>query len=477
MYFGYILVTINGFIVCRSPMSVVPKEVHGVWLGGNIKDAGKKNIVDWAKRNGQLYNINLWVDSSTFTKVQLTEFKEEILPWAELNNIIIHDVNHAPSTELSNRLPHFVNDSTILREIMDNEMRSYYQDELIGAYKNLAAASDILRLYILKQYGGVYIDVEDIHPNEPLPQLVLSHGFQYHQPIEGSASNDIMISTKNSQFVDEYIAYIREKYRQLYSDTRRLDAHRDTRQMTINDRNFSNYRFISTLELSGPNALKNVSDSLTNNYCYVRENNERYLTPHHLSIPQQFFFIPEKQSSSWYDAKSLYSHERLSPIFRNSIQQYYNEKIKGIINIYENKIGNAMLLNPYKNSYKEKKQLFEKIYKRINSYNPQLSLSDIYENATKEFSLKELAQIEKITPGLLKDMSNAFHNSDELFDHLSIHYDMKQIYDFMDRLGSKFYQEVTIEKLINDILIHDELNIEYLQDYVLSSNIGVLTPK
>jgi mannosyltransferase OCH1-like enzyme len=45
--------------------------------------------------------------------------------------------------------------------IMDDEFRHYYFRE-IALRANLAAASDILRLHVIYQFGGVYVDCDTL---------------------------------------------------------------------------------------------------------------------------------------------------------------------------------------------------------------------------------------------------------------------------------------------------------------------------
>lgn len=119
----------------------IPKIIHFIWLGkDNLSIFSMFNIINNVKLNPK-YEIKLWSDNPERTKSQF--------------------INAGYSTAVFLKVH-------ILKPDPDPLVQSVIGLECAGAiYKNYAAASDVLRLWLLKEYGGVYMDV-DIALKEPL---------------------------------------------------------------------------------------------------------------------------------------------------------------------------------------------------------------------------------------------------------------------------------------------------------------------
>ncbi|NDL62390.1 glycosyltransferase family 32 protein [Acerihabitans arboris] len=113
----------------------IPKIIHYIWLGNpkNISMTALGNIVFSARLNAD-YKIKLWVDSPHKMKAFLIEsgYSAAFFSRVEIVNP---------------RVPSNI-EAAIARECTDTR------------YKNYAAASDILRLSVLEDYGGIYMDVD-----------------------------------------------------------------------------------------------------------------------------------------------------------------------------------------------------------------------------------------------------------------------------------------------------------------------------
>ncbi|CAM5471064.1 hypothetical protein SCALM49S_05950 [Streptomyces californicus] len=123
-----------------EPALPVPKEVHFVWLGGDLPSAAFENITRWAAaaRAGR-WTVNLWTDSRT-------------------------------SLSLSTRLAIRTTPGLFRQElapVIDPRLAAVFDDASeAGAYP---LASDLARYSVLQARGGVYADV-DLGPGS----LVLS---------------------------------------------------------------------------------------------------------------------------------------------------------------------------------------------------------------------------------------------------------------------------------------------------------------
>jgi Glycosyltransferase sugar-binding region containing DXD motif len=133
-----------------------PHKIHFIWMGKNIPSKYLVNIIQFYRQSREKdFEINLWTDrAASFYKT----FYE----------------GASPETSFFDAAPDFKNAIKLrnINELYDN-MRAYHQTkgrweqlatalsrESIGS-KNLGAKSDFLRIEILRQEGGVYIDTDD----------------------------------------------------------------------------------------------------------------------------------------------------------------------------------------------------------------------------------------------------------------------------------------------------------------------------
>ncbi|NEG59748.1 glycosyltransferase family 32 protein [Pantoea agglomerans] len=122
----------------------IPKEMHYIWLGEKeIPYIAMHNIISASKKNPE-YNITLWSDNPE-------KIKNKILNTG-YSKAIFSRIN-IKQPNLSTKVAAAIN-----RECTGNN------------FKNYAAASDIMRLAVLKDYGGIYMDV-DVAMRTPLGEI------------------------------------------------------------------------------------------------------------------------------------------------------------------------------------------------------------------------------------------------------------------------------------------------------------------
>lgn len=122
----------------------IPGEMHYIWLGDKkIPGTAMYNIISASKQNPE-YNITLWSDNPEKIKSQILN--------AGYSKAIFSRIN-IKQPSLSTKVAAAIN-----RECTDNN------------FKNYAAASDIMRLAVLKDCGGIYMDV-DVAMKTPLGEI------------------------------------------------------------------------------------------------------------------------------------------------------------------------------------------------------------------------------------------------------------------------------------------------------------------
>ena len=230
-FFPIILfLALNSTSVVADP---IPKKLHFIWVGKNISEEYINNIKSFAAKNPD-YEINLWLDKifhfeRTFSQMDSPQFK--------FNLRDIHKI----------------------RQKMDFLTDSFLQREMSGVYPNFAAASDILRLYILDQEGGIYIDTDLKPVSDKLASfgtLDAKYGFLANIHVNDSESgldrwtlnNNIIAASPGSQILTILKTKLLNRYRsewELVLTEKRKPGCKNTPFSKTK-------RFKATLYLSGP---------------------------------------------------------------------------------------------------------------------------------------------------------------------------------------------------------------------------------
>jgi hypothetical protein len=207
---------------------MIPKNIHFIWVGCPLPDKYIDNIHRWSTLNSD-YEINIWIDRGSLNSEQLIILGQQL---AKLR-AKIRDLD---STE---------------RDLYNTMLnRDFYNDEVTGIEANYAAASDILRLAILEQEGGVYIDTDTLPiESKPLGDIDAPYGFV--KPI--GSTNDVLAAVPNSIFIrafsqkihDNYCKQLKQQLEGPANETMKL--HRGIRPWKL--------RCETTLDWTGPDAI------------------------------------------------------------------------------------------------------------------------------------------------------------------------------------------------------------------------------
>lgn len=174
-----------------------PKIAHYIWLGNKELPAdGISNIASF-KHNNPQYKINLWSDNPTKLKNNLIErgYSQAIFN-------IIHVQKPAPFD--------YQYQAAINRESTNT------------AYANYAAASDMIRIGVLKRFGGLYMDIDvmvdgpigEIRPyldnQDELPDLLIHRGRDHGG--KTALGNAVIAAKRNAFSLHSVMRYIRHLY-------------------------------------------------------------------------------------------------------------------------------------------------------------------------------------------------------------------------------------------------------------------------
>lgn len=222
---------------------VIPKKLHFIWIGGRLSENNFANIKSFAAANPD-YELNIWTDKP--------------------QNIII-----AETLSDSGTFKYNLRNIYQLQKIMPVNISSYLLREIHGTYKNLPAASDILRIFALSE-GGIYFDVDvrtgGIHYYTeykhlkaiPLGDLYAPYGFLlnfWYNPNTKTYKipTHIMAAVKDSIYVDKFKELLLKKIIQinpeiLWSIKRKFPSENESKLVSE--------RFQQTLNITGPTFIQ-----------------------------------------------------------------------------------------------------------------------------------------------------------------------------------------------------------------------------
>ncbi|MEV5539395.1 hypothetical protein AB0L13_21280, partial [Saccharopolyspora shandongensis] len=198
----------------------MPHVRHSIWLGGPITDMrdstrGKQqmlqNLQASAQELGENGRVVLWTDVPREKFADPNALEVQLLSdWAREHGVILVNVHEV-----------FNSDSPM-------KLQAPFQAELMkGTKAGYAAASDILRMELLKRFGGVYSDGEYVTGQKFFPEAAetvtteAGYGVHVHAPnglLNAKAGNDLFVVPKGHPFADAYLDHLAENYRKAQSE-------------------------------------------------------------------------------------------------------------------------------------------------------------------------------------------------------------------------------------------------------------------
>ncbi|WP_093606444.1 hypothetical protein [Lentzea waywayandensis] len=188
------------------------RTMHSVWLGGPLRDSGsmhtfRENFGDAARRNADRVQAVLWTDVPRQVFVDAAAGKQgfdglisyddvrSMARWAQDNSIVVVNVGEVFNSSSPMRLQEF------FAVEMDKQTGPGY-----------AAASDILRLEILRRFGGLYSDGDNRIGEVPDEASFLRSQVAFELPT-GDWINSAFAMPKGHPFLDLYLDMIQNAYR------------------------------------------------------------------------------------------------------------------------------------------------------------------------------------------------------------------------------------------------------------------------
>jgi mannosyltransferase OCH1-like enzyme len=136
-----------------------PIKVHFIWVGNIIPEQYLRNIIDWRNLNPDIMFF-LWIDYRT-----IRETKRNTINF--YNKLIEHNIKLLDVSDVFRQITNdqMLQNTTLIYETeVGLRPRVLLGDENIILNnmntKNYGMASDILRILIVKYYGGFYLDTD-----------------------------------------------------------------------------------------------------------------------------------------------------------------------------------------------------------------------------------------------------------------------------------------------------------------------------
>lgn len=186
----------------KIPVLPIPKVIHFIWNGKPIPEEYKNNIINWSKaveKSG--YEVVLWTDENTLSDEAIRQ---------ELNDHGVklnHWQNRGQEPNERNS-----NIDALVSEIMVTGMQE-------GHSPNLSACSDVLRIAILEDQGGLYVDTDNYISNTsdtPIGDInvVVEVGARFIEA-EGGAFNGCFIAAlPKTKIMNDLLDYYSKLYKE-----------------------------------------------------------------------------------------------------------------------------------------------------------------------------------------------------------------------------------------------------------------------
>jgi mannosyltransferase OCH1-like enzyme len=159
----------------------LPKILHFIWIGNLIHQKYIDTVVNCKKIN-ETFETVLWVDH--------TSVNEEVVAYLEQNNVVVRNIY----------------DYLAIENMLD--MGKLVQDYLLKN-NNFGFQADVIRLYVLYVFGGIYSDIDSVWIN-PLDDN-FDHEFVTYRvdPHCSNCTNSFMGFNRKSHFIKACLVNLR----------------------------------------------------------------------------------------------------------------------------------------------------------------------------------------------------------------------------------------------------------------------------
>jgi len=193
----------------------IPNNLHFIWVGGQAPPKQMDNFCRWVEEN-PAYEITFWTEACLAEESALTVYRT----LQQSSSIPIIDIARSDASfkieSERNDGRHsliFISPITNLPHFCD--MAQVYEE--IHTWRNYGAASDILRIAVLHEYGGIYMDFDTYSKGSSLPTNIIAPKgilFGGANPEEGTMhnTNAVIAAPRHAYELKEINEIIKKQY-------------------------------------------------------------------------------------------------------------------------------------------------------------------------------------------------------------------------------------------------------------------------
>ncbi|OAE12322.1 sugar-binding protein [Pseudomonas simiae] len=224
----------------------VPKVIHYFWAGNEIPEHLLKNIIE-NSRNSPGYKSIVHVDGNSEAVFQKISAELD----HKVGGLEVHDLKNGEA----------------FKELNASKYAEMYQYFRSGQGQNLSASSDVMRVALIKKYGGIYMDTDDtLTMNvgnvtlKAAPNDILLNGHVKYEPADFSGYNTSNFASHADNRVLENI--LEESYQRYKANEEWLGANRpmlSDNPTAAEEEVFKVYQK-KIFEITGPRMVNDVLD-------------------------------------------------------------------------------------------------------------------------------------------------------------------------------------------------------------------------
>jgi len=150
----------------------IPHNLHFIWVGALVPYNQAQNLCRWVEEN-PAYEVYFWTEACSTENNALRVYSIlKGIPFITAIDIARGDNAFKIECDRADgqHSTLFIHPITILPNFCD--MAQVYEE--IHTWRNYGAASDILRIAVLHEYGGIYMDFDTYSRGTPLPTNIIA---------------------------------------------------------------------------------------------------------------------------------------------------------------------------------------------------------------------------------------------------------------------------------------------------------------
>ncbi|WP_291328929.1 glycosyltransferase [Desulfovibrio sp. UCD-KL4C] len=207
--------------------TIIPNKIHFIWVGNPLPFEQARNFVKWAIENPRYEGVWLWTNKYNI-EVNLNILKKILNIDQRVEEVVISsniegiDLQISIKPDLGARI--FIRSIESLPPLEGSEK---YLSKALGEWKNYGMASDILRIWVLYQEGGIYMDFDTYSTGGSLstgiraPRDILFGQWDYKERgVDGKLVNAVIAASQSSDELKLLAGFMKRRLDEVIPDSK-----------------------------------------------------------------------------------------------------------------------------------------------------------------------------------------------------------------------------------------------------------------